>query len=159
MTTNLTVAAASGKRRVAFCNLFFSETNNGKWKRSFTTCVLRRFAAKQTRPKSSAYMAEQQLQNMLGRTSNIMEHGVSHFLHLPMTSRGPSRWRTILCLSPRTKNSMQPMVEQDVQKFYHPGQPSHLQKSKTAYSCYIVEKVYPDNKSSDHLITKQPIVK
>jgi len=42
MTTNLTVATASGKRRVAFCNLFFSETNNGKWKRSFTTCVLRR---------------------------------------------------------------------------------------------------------------------
>ena len=27
MTTNLTVATASGKRRVAFCNLFFSETN------------------------------------------------------------------------------------------------------------------------------------
>jgi len=39
MTTNLTVATANGKRRVAFCNLFFSETNNGKWKRSFTTCV------------------------------------------------------------------------------------------------------------------------
>jgi len=42
MTTNLTVATASGKRRVVFCNLFFSETNNEKWKRSFTTCVLRR---------------------------------------------------------------------------------------------------------------------
>jgi len=51
MTTNLTVATASGKKRVAFCNLFFSETNNGKWKRSFTTCVLPRFAAKQTSPK------------------------------------------------------------------------------------------------------------
>ena len=51
MTINLTVATASGKRRVAFCNLFFSETNNEKWKRNFTTCVLRRFAAKQTRPK------------------------------------------------------------------------------------------------------------
>jgi len=50
MTTNLTVATVSEKRRIAFYNLFFSETNNGKWKRSFTTCVLRRFAAKQTRP-------------------------------------------------------------------------------------------------------------
>jgi len=64
MTTNLTVATASGKRRVAFCNLFFSETNNGKWKRSFTTCVLRRFAAKQTRYKFS---------NFIGHTLSVKE--------------------------------------------------------------------------------------
>ena len=48
MTTNLTVATASEKIRVAFCNLFFSETSSEKWKRSFTTYDLRRFAAKQT---------------------------------------------------------------------------------------------------------------
>ena len=59
MTTNLTVATTCGKRRVAFCNLFFSETNNGKWKRSFTTCVLRCFAAKQTRPSSFQVQSQQ----------------------------------------------------------------------------------------------------
>ena len=46
MTTNLTVAIASGKMRVAFCKLFFSETNSEKWKKKvlrLTTCgVLRR---------------------------------------------------------------------------------------------------------------------
>ena len=43
MTTSLTVATVSEKMRVAFCKLFFSKTNNGKWKRSFTTCdILRR---------------------------------------------------------------------------------------------------------------------
>ena len=51
MTTNLTVATASGKMRVAFCNFFFSETNSGKWKRSFTTYDLRCFAAIQTGPQ------------------------------------------------------------------------------------------------------------
>ena len=52
MTTNLTVATASGKRRLAFCNYFFSETNSEKWKRNFTTYVLWSFVAKQTRPES-----------------------------------------------------------------------------------------------------------
>ena len=53
MTINLTVATASEKMRVVFCNLFFNETNSEKWKRGFTTYDLRRFAAKQTDPKSS----------------------------------------------------------------------------------------------------------
>ena len=52
MTTNLAVVTASGKMRVAFCNLFFSETNSGKWKRSFTTYDLRDFATKQIGPES-----------------------------------------------------------------------------------------------------------
>jgi len=52
MTTKLTVANVSGKMRVAFCKLFFSETNSEKWKRGFTTYDLRPLAAKQTGPIS-----------------------------------------------------------------------------------------------------------
>ena len=50
-TTKLTVVTASGKMKVAFCKLFFSETDSEKWKRSFTTYDLRPLVMKQTSPK------------------------------------------------------------------------------------------------------------
>ena len=53
MTTKLTVATVTEKMIVTFCKLFFSETNSEKWKKSFTTCDLRRFATKQTGPESA----------------------------------------------------------------------------------------------------------
>ena len=51
MTTNLTVATANGKIRVAFCKLFCSETKSGKLKREFYDLQLATFCGETNRPQ------------------------------------------------------------------------------------------------------------